>query len=188
MASTFSARQYRTVEAFVEETLEVGTAMSREIHLHDDPCLTIPTLRIDHFGAEIKDYVDALTDAVMTCKGLAVAAPQIGQSVSMFAYRLPGEDKPTVVCNPKLSNGSQFMWAYKEGCLSFPGMFWWINRPKRVTLTYHDIEGVVRTVEAHDLKARMFQHEYDHLQGKLITSRITLSERKKAQRLLNGAR
>lgn len=159
-----------------------------EIHLHGDPCLSEPSHPVKQFGAEtmIPEYAERLVEATMKSGGIAVAAPQLNIPAAMFAYRMPGDDRPRVVCNPKLSNGSRFMWAYKEGCLSLPGMFWWINRPKHVLMHYQDLQGVNQSIEASDLKGRCFQHECDHLAGRMILSRLTLSERKKAQRALRG--
>lgn len=152
-----------------------------DIVLYPNEVLTTPGDTIELFDSTIADFGQMLIDAIPS-GGIAVAAHQLGLPLRMFSYRMSGQD-PRVICNPKIidSFGS---WAYKEGCLSFPGMFWWIHRPRRILVEGYSVSGEKVTLEATDLKARVFQHEVDHLEGRLVLSRITLSERKKAFREL----
>lgn len=161
-----------------------------KIRLHSDPCLAVPSTFIVDFGKQTRlyEYGERLKEAVIESGGLAVAAPQLDIPVAMFAYKLPDDKLPRLACNPKIVSGSHFQWSYREGCLSFPGLFWWINRPKHVLMRYQDLDGYDHSIEASDLKGRVLQHECDHLAGRLILSRLSLSERKKAQRQLNGGK
>jgi peptide deformylase len=75
---------------------------------------------------------------------------------------------------------------YREGCLSFPGRFWWIDRPAVVTMTYYDVKGNKHVREDNALAGRLWQHEVDHLKGRLFIDRLTKSHRKKFERELAG--
>ena len=67
---------------------------------------------------------------------------------------------------------------YDEGCLSIPGLYFPIVRPKEIHLTGWDIHGHEISIEADDLEARCFQHEMDHLDGRLLLTLLDKSQRK----------
>jgi peptide deformylase len=77
-------------------------------------------------------------------------------------------------------------WSYDEGCLSVPGLWWPIVRPKEVHLTGYDLDGNEITVEADEFLARVFQHEVDHLDGVLLVERLDEDQRKEAMRILRA--
>jgi peptide deformylase len=87
------------------------------------------------------------------------------------------------VINPVLSE-FRGEWAYHEGCLSVPELWWDIHRPKEVLLKGLDLEGNDSEIEADELLARVFQHEVDHLDGVLLLERLQPEERKEAMRAL----
>jgi peptide deformylase len=75
-------------------------------------------------------------------------------------------------------------WEYEEGCLSVPGLYFPIVRPKEVLLTGYDLDGNEVSIEADELVARLFQHEIDHLNGTLLLEHLDKDQRKKAMREL----
>src|SRR5690606_19186106 len=105
--------------------------------------------------------------------GIGLAATQVGIQKNFFVYDDEGE--PKTLINPKIveSSGS---WDYEEGCLSVPGIYLNLTRPKHVTVTGFDIDGNEVTIEADELLARLFQHEVDHLNGVLMLDRLDGSE------------
>ena len=109
--------------------------------------------------------------------GLALAAPQIGVQKQVFVWDF-GDD-PMVVFNPEIVE-SDGEWVYEEGCLSIPGLYVEIVRPKQVLLRGIDVDGNPVEWEADELEARMFQHELDHLNGVLMFDRMTPEQRREA--------
>ena len=112
-----------------------------------------------------------------TDNGLALAAPQIGVQKQVFVWDFG--DEPMVVFNPQIAE-SDGEWVYEEGCLSIPGLYVEMVRPKQVLLRGIDVEGNPVEWEADELEARMFQHELDHLHGVLMFDRMTPEQRREA--------
>jgi peptide deformylase len=71
-------------------------------------------------------------------------------------------------------------WVYEEGCLSIPGLYVEMVRPKEILLKGINIDGEEVTVEADELLSRLFQHELDHLNGVLMFERMTPDQRTEA--------
>jgi peptide deformylase len=89
------------------------------------------------------------------------------------------EDEPMVVINPTIVE-SDGEWVYDEGCLSIPGLFVEMTRPKTVLMRGLDLDGNEIEIEADELEARLFQHELDHLNGVLMFDRMQPEQRKEA--------
>ena len=111
--------------------------------------------------------------------GIGLAAPQIGVPLRVIVVELPeveGEKDPQrgklfVICNPEVVKS----WGEEEGdegCLSLPGYVGEVKRASRVTVKGQDLKGKKMRVKAHGLLARALQHEIDHLNGMLFTSRL----------------
>jgi peptide deformylase len=81
--------------------------------------------------------------------------------------------------NPKIVESSG-EWVYDEGCLSIPGLYVEMLRPKLVLVEATNLDGNTIQIEADELLARLFQHEIDHLQGVLMFERMTPDQRKQA--------
>ena len=109
--------------------------------------------------------------------GLGLAAPQIGVKKQLFVYDV--DDQPQVLINPKIVESSG-EWVYDEGCLSIPGLYVEMLRPKLVLVEATNLDGNTIQIEADELLARLFQHEIDHLQGVLMFERMTPDQRKQA--------
>jgi peptide deformylase len=90
-------------------------------------------------------------------------------------------DGPQVVVNPTITESSG-EWSYEEGCLSVPGLWWEIVRPKEVHVTGIDLDGNQVSFEADEIMARMLQHEIDHLDGVLLLDRLEEDQRKEAKK------
>jgi len=148
------------------------------IRTYGDPVLkteATPVAEID--GKLIRLVDDMFTTLYRSDNGLALAAPQIGVQKQVFVWDF-GED-PTVVFNPEIVE-SDGEWVYEEGCLSIPGLYVEIARPKQVLLRGVDVDGTTVEWEADELQARMFQHELDHLHGVLMFERMTPEQRREA--------
>jgi peptide deformylase len=89
------------------------------------------------------------------------------------------DDKPLAIINPEIVE-SDGEWVYDEGCLSIPGLYVEMLRPKTVLVRGIDLDGEIIEIEADELEARMFQHEIDHLNGVLMFDRLEGDQRKAA--------
>ena len=90
-------------------------------------------------------------------------------------------EKPLVILNPKIVE-SDGEWVYSEGCLSIPGLYVELTRPKKVLMTGIDLNGSEISFEADELEARLFQHELDHLNGVLMFDRMKPEQREQAMK------
>jgi len=115
---------------------------------------------------------EELIEDMWNNNGLGISASQIGYNVRVFAMR--GETKKdTLMCfNPEISKFSDNMNTMEEGCLSIPDVFARVVRPAEITITFLTELQEQMTEEANELTARVFQHEYDHLNGILFIDRI----------------
>ena len=115
-------------------------------------------------------------DSLYDCgNGLALAAPQIGVQKQVVVWDF-GDD-PQAIFNPEIAD-SDGEWVYEEGCLSIPGLYVELIRPKTVLVRGVDLDGNPVEREADELEARMFQHELDHLNGVLMFDRMTPDQRR----------
>lgn len=103
-------------------------------------------------------------------KGVGLAAPQVGSDLRICVIRIDGE--AYILINPKIKSSSRKKDIFEEGCLSFPGKFFPVERPIRVKAQARDIEGKKVKIKADGLLARVLQHEIDHLEGILVIDRV----------------
>lgn len=108
-------------------------------------------------------------------EGLGLAAQQVGLDYQLLVINFKGDaeqkDQEVVAINPVIIEAKS---AFKdrEGCLSFPGLYQDIRRAKTVTVQYYDLTGKQFEMVAHDLAARVWQHEIDHLNGVLFIDKM----------------
>jgi peptide deformylase len=154
--------------------------MSYKIRTFGDPVLKTPAALVDDVDGKIVRLVDAMFDTLVDSgNGLALAAPQIGVQKQVVVWDLG--DEPLAIVNPQIVE-SDGEWVYDEGCLSIPGLYVEMLRPKTVLVHGVGLDGNEVEIEADELEARMFQHEIDHLQGVLMFDRMTPDQRKQALR------
>ncbi len=102
--------------------------------------------------------------------GIGLAAPQIGLNYRMF---LIGDPEGAVACfNPKVVEVSKELIYDNEGCLSFPGLYLKIGRPKEVVAEFTDSSGKQQTITFTEIMARCYLHELEHLDGILYTDKV----------------
>lgn len=139
------------------------------IRTYGDPVLKQQTKEVLEIDSSIVSLCDEMIRVMHEAPGVGLAANQIGISKRIFVYDI-GEG-PKVVLNPKIT-GSDGEWTYEEGCLSVPGLFWPIVRPKIVHLEGTNLDGNLISIEGDELLGRVFQHELDHLNGILLIERL----------------
>ena len=135
---------------------------------------------IDQDYPGLKDLIKNMYDTMVHAEGVGLAAPQIGIPIRLIVIDLAPlkEDNPELgdfkvtMINPELLEESENEVEYDEGCLSIPGINETVSRPEAIKISYLD-ENFIEHVEVYDgYKARVVQHEYDHLEGHLFTDKI----------------
>jgi peptide deformylase len=153
-----------------------------QIRLFGDPVLTQRSAEITDIDGSLARLVDDMLETMHEARGLGLAAPQVGVQKRLFVYQLEDRD-PVTVINPVIAE-SRGEWEFEEGCLSIPGLYFPIVRPKEIHLTGFDLDGQEISIEADEVEARCFQHELDHLDGRLLLSLLDKAQRKEAMREL----
>jgi peptide deformylase len=152
-----------------------------------DPILKSKATGVDRFDDSLRRQVQRMAGIMGDAFGVGLAAPQLGISQRLLAYRV-GPDAPVIaLANPEIEWASDEQEQLDEGCLSIPGVTVEVERPIHVRVRALDEEGEERKVEASGLEARVIQHEMDHLDGVLILDRTSREERKRALRELREA-
>ena len=136
----------------------------------------------------LPDMVENMFETMYASSGVGLAAPQAGFSVRVFVVDgtilNEGEDveepDPTLIgfkkvfVNPQMIWQKGGTWVFEEGCLSIPGIRADVHRPEKIRIKYFDAEWNEYTEEFEGMAARIIQHEYDHLEGKLFTDYLPL--------------
>lgn len=127
-------------------------------------------------GTDVKSLVAAMFTTMEQARGVGLAAPQIAKSLRLFVVDLSPmmeaavqrESCRKVYINPTLQLGGTTMLEYQEeSCLSIPTIRIKVPRPQRIAITYFDLHWEQQEEVLTDMLARVVQHEYDHLEGKL---------------------
>ncbi|MDH3681772.1 MAG: peptide deformylase [Acidimicrobiia bacterium] len=150
-----------------------------QIRVFGDPVLRKVATEVTEIDGKLAKLADEMFETMYAEPGIGLAAPQVGVQRRFFVYDV-GEG-PEVLINPVIEE-SVGEWTYEEGCLSVPGLFWEIVRPKEVHITGRDLDGNEISIEADELLARLFQHELDHLDGILLLDRLDTVTRKEAMK------
>jgi peptide deformylase len=143
----------------------------KKIVLYPHPALRHPAKPLSAIDAEVRRYAGRMLELMYTHKGLGLAAPQIALPVQLLVMNFEGEaenkELEVVAVNPVIMDrkGTQ---EGDEGCLSFPDLYQKVRRAKTVTVQYYNLDGHLCEMTAHDLPARLWQHEVDHLHGRLF--------------------
>ena len=147
-----------------------------------DPVLRARALPVERFDETLAAEVERMGELMDDALGVGLAATQLGVLHRVLVYRADPEDPVTALVNPELEWSSEELELLGEGCLSLPGVRVEVERPARVKVRARDVRGVEVEVEAEGLRARVIQHEIDHLDGILILDRISRDARKTAMR------
>jgi len=137
-----------------------------------------PVANIKKDGPHWEKVAQGMLEALKKGKGVGLAGPQIGLMQQIFVVSIEG-DEPRVFINPSILETSQETAKYEEGCLSIPGIWADVIRPKTVKVQAWNEKGRPFTIEASGLLARVILHEYDHLEGILFIDRLPELKQKK---------
>ena len=141
-------------------------------------------------GKVKKDEVDVIKlsddmfETMYSADGIGLAAPQIGISLRIFVIDGASldekdlEDFKRVFINPQIITVTGNFWEFKEGCLSIPNINEFVSRIEEITISYYDENWKFHTDRFSGMKARIIQHEYDHIERKLFTDYLSPLKRK----------
>ncbi len=152
---------------------------------YGDPVLRKRGADIEENTEEVQKLVDDMFETMYNASGVGLAAPQIGKSLRLFVIDASGfvdedEDdeeglidfKKTFI-NPQITTETGDEWAFNEGCLSIPEVREDVSRHEEISITYLDRDFNEHTETFDGLKARVIQHEYDHIEGVLFTDHLS---------------
>lgn len=153
------------------------------IYAFGNPVLKKVAEPIDSNFPGLAKLIEDMYETMYESNGIGLAAPQIGQSIRLFitdgspVESIKGDDFKKVFINPEIVNEHGDKWTFEEGCLSIPNIRENVIRHPVVHLSYLDENFKPFEEEFDGMRARIIQHEYDHLEGILFTDRISSLKR-----------
>jgi len=142
----------------------------RDILTFDDNVLHTKCEKVTTIDYDVLSIIQDLKDTLYAGTGIGLAAPQIGILKRVILIDLRQGDEPVIIINPKIISQSGKE-KDCEGCLSYPGYYGVVERPKKVTVIGKNINGKKVIYKASGLLARALCHEIDHLDGIVYTDR-----------------
>lgn len=173
------------------------------IRMYGDPVLREKAAPIDAVTAELRELAAEMAETMYEHDGIGLAGNQVGIARRIFVMdaseeyagskrngkrTAPEEPQYEVLLNPEIVEASDEDCEYSEGCLSIPGVEGKVFRPARIRVRWQDLDGAQHEEELDDLRARVFQHELDHLDGVLFVDRMAVPLRARLAGKLNALR
>lgn len=144
--------------------------MKLDIVKYGAPVLQKEGEEITNIDGQMAEFIGNMFETMYEAKGVGLAAPQVALSKKLFVMDVSNgkESKDRIVCiNPQIVD-SKGKIISEEGCLSFPGIYFEVERPEIVTVQAIDLNGKEFTFEASGLAARCVLHENDHINGRVF--------------------
>ena len=150
----------------------------------------VPSEELVGPGSEISKIAKEMFLVMYASRGVGLAAPQVGINLRLMVFNESGDPKDwmgeTVMINPKIIEYSDATDVEQEGCLSFPAIRGDVERSKWIKVEAQNLKGKKFKKKFKGWEARIFQHEYDHLDGMVFIDRLTEDGRREAQPALDG--
>ncbi|MDX1944825.1 MAG: peptide deformylase [Pirellulaceae bacterium] len=147
-----------------------------EIITYPHPTLRRKSKPLRRVDAELRGMIRQMFDLMYAAKGIGLAANQVNLPLRLFIINLeakPGAGEELVFLNPVISLPRGGTEESEEGCLSLPGLYGPVNRPKQIRIHAYSLEGKEYEADLSGLFARCVQHELDHLDGVLFPDRMS---------------
>ncbi|MDD6184366.1 MAG: peptide deformylase [Bacteroidales bacterium] len=163
------------------------------IYLYGQPVLRKTAVEVDLNDATLKTFVADLYETMYNADGVGLAAPQVGKSVRVFVvdstpYKEIYPDHVPfkgAFINPTITDRFGQDVPFAEGCLSLPKINEEVIRKSDIHITYYDENGEFHDCDINGVLARIIQHEYDHLEGKVFTDNLSQIKKMVLKRPLN---
>jgi peptide deformylase len=168
--------------------------MKLPIIAYGDPVLKRVATDIEpHEYPNIKQLIADMFETMYGAKGVGLAAPQIGLSMRLFVVDASpfSDDEPELksfkkaFINARILDETGEEWPFNEGCLSIPEIREDVYRKPELTISYYDEDWKHYQQGFNGLAARIIQHEYDHIEGKLFTDRLSPLRKRLIEKKLN---
>ena len=166
-----------------------------EIRIFGDPVLRQRAHEVTDFDGRLATLAEDMLETMRAADGVGLAANQVGVLKRLFTWEVEHEAEDGgrsreggAVINPQLTDASEDLQDGDEGCLSFPGLFYPVERPLRVEVAYQDLSGDDHRVQLEGHYARIWLHEMDHLNGILFVDHLAAHDRKAALRQMREYR
>ncbi len=155
------------------------------IVVYGDPILRKKATEVEK-GTDLKPFINDMFETMYAANGIGLAAPQIGKGIRVFVVdgtSLTDEEEDMtgfkkVFINPIITKSEGDPWPFEEGCLSIPNIREKVMRPETVVIKYFDEDWNQKEEEYDGVKARIIQHEYDHIEGKLFIDYLSPLKKK----------
>jgi peptide deformylase len=137
---------------------------------YGDPVLQVEGEEVNNIDGKLAEFIGNMFETMYEAKGCGLAGPQVALSKKLFVMDVSAgkEARGRIICiNPQIVETKGKI-VSEEGCLSFPGIYFEVERPEIVTVSAIDLDGKEFTFEAEGLAARCVLHEIDHINGKLF--------------------
>jgi peptide deformylase len=167
--------------------------MVLKLRIVPDPVLRKVAQAVNKVDRDTSRFMQDMLQVMYTSRGVGLAAPQVGELKRIIVVDVEEEQdaaRAFMMADPVISWKSQELFTYREGCLSIPGQYAEVTRPKHIKLSYTDINNQRIEMEAEDLLSTCIQHEIDHLNGVLFVDYVSKLKRdmmlkrvEKAQRI-----
>jgi peptide deformylase len=150
-----------------------------DLRVLGDPILRQQTKPVVSITDDLRRLIDDMFETMHAAKGIGLAAPQVGRSERIAVVDVEGGKQPFALVNPEIISREGSLKG-EEGCLSIPDIFGDVERAESVVVRAMDRDGKTFEVHGAELLARCFQHEIDHLDGKLFIDYLSLLKRRSA--------
>lgn len=151
---------------------------------YPEPVLRQKAQPIEEINDDIRVLAERMIDIMVETKGVGLAGPQAGVNLRIFVASVDGtKENAKVYINPTIKPEGKMV-AFEEGCLSLPGISGKVNRYAKCTVTATDLNGNEFTEVGEGLQARIYQHEFDHLEGTMFKDRLGYAAKLRAKRRL----
>lgn len=174
--------QVRTEELDPEREARRQLALA-QIRQYPDPVLRMEARPVEEFDEDLQRLVARMKDLMQEANGVGLAATQVGVLRRVFVFA-PDEDHVFAVVNPSIPTHGKETDTDDEGCLSIQGVTVPVERPTAIRLEGVDEKGKEVGYDLEGMPARIAQHEFDHLDGKLMLDRTTPDARREAMAAL----
>lgn len=157
----------------------------RRVVSYPDPVLRRRALPVTEVNRAVRELVEEMFALMELEDGVGLAAPQVGESLRIFVTGdRDGEVSRRAYVNPVLEDLTGDFESVEEGCLSLPGIRGQVRRPTQATIRALDLEGREFTETSSGFAARVWQHEFDHLEGVMIIDKMSPIDRLRVRRAL----
>ncbi|MFO7924766.1 MAG: peptide deformylase [Bacteroidales bacterium] len=151
------------------------------VFLYGSPVLRKISAEVPDNYPELDMFIESLFETMYQSDGIGLAAPQVGQSLRIFVIDASSleeddaslKDFKKVFINPRITSYEGELSTYNEGCLSIPDIREDVERESAVSISYYDRDFRYKEEYYEGIAARIIQHEYDHLEGRLFTDLIS---------------